>query len=215
MAKSEHRGKIKPRNQNFKQRVPELGYYFIVTDTEETEQNYIYGLRDSVPNSLQGKIVIKIVETRTRNLVDEAMNLQSLNPQYGKIWILFDRDEVKNFDGIINSAINNGIEVGWSNPCIEIWFDAYFNQMHTYRDSVTCCRNFTHTFKSKTGIKYEKSDRNIYALLNQYGNEKTAIEIAEKRLNEHLRNGFTMPSHMCPCTTVHRLVKEIKQKTEY
>ena len=32
-----------------KRRVPELGYYFIVTDTEETEQNYMYGLRDSIP----------------------------------------------------------------------------------------------------------------------------------------------------------------------
>ena len=42
-------GKRKDRNQRMGQRVPELGYYLIVTDTEETEKNYFEGLRDSIP----------------------------------------------------------------------------------------------------------------------------------------------------------------------
>lgn len=46
MAHIERNGKRKTRDQLAKRRVPELGYYFIVTDTEETEQNYMYGLRD-------------------------------------------------------------------------------------------------------------------------------------------------------------------------
>jgi len=41
-------GKRKTREQLSKRRVPELGYYFIVTDTKETEQNYMLGLRDSI-----------------------------------------------------------------------------------------------------------------------------------------------------------------------
>lgn len=52
-------GKRKTREQLSKRRVPELGYYFIVTDTKETEQNYLLGLRDSIPKELQGKLVIK------------------------------------------------------------------------------------------------------------------------------------------------------------
>lgn len=39
-------GKRKDRNQRVGTRVPELGYYLIVTDTKETEKNYFDGLRD-------------------------------------------------------------------------------------------------------------------------------------------------------------------------
>ena len=53
MDRAERNGKRKTRDQLTKRRVPELGYYFIVTDTEETEQNYMYGLRDSIPKELQ------------------------------------------------------------------------------------------------------------------------------------------------------------------
>lgn len=58
-------GKRKTREQLSKRRVPELGYYFIVTDTKETEQNYMLGLRDSIPKELQGKLVIKVCKWRT------------------------------------------------------------------------------------------------------------------------------------------------------
>lgn len=40
MANLERNGSRKIRGQLFKQRIPKLGYYFIVTDTKETEQNY-------------------------------------------------------------------------------------------------------------------------------------------------------------------------------
>ena len=42
MARTERTGKRKTREQISRQRTPELGSYFIVTDTKETEQNYIY-----------------------------------------------------------------------------------------------------------------------------------------------------------------------------
>ena len=111
-------GKRKTREQFSKRRIPELGYYFIVTDTKETEQNYMLGLRDSIPKDLQGKIVIKVCEAKTVELVSEAINMASLQPQYGEPWIVFDRDQVKDFDRIISNELKNGINVGWSNPCI-------------------------------------------------------------------------------------------------
>lgn len=92
MARTKRTGKRKTRDQISKQRIPELGYYFIVTDTKETEQNYMYGLRDSIPQELQGKLVIKVIKTKTQKLVEEALNLASINPQFGEIWIVFDRD---------------------------------------------------------------------------------------------------------------------------
>ena len=102
--------------------------------TEETEQNYMYGLRDSIPRELQGKLVIKVIKTKSSDLVDEARNLASVNVQYREIWIIFDRDKVMNFDEIIRQAVEKGISVGWTNPCIEEWFNAYFGAMPTYQD---------------------------------------------------------------------------------
>jgi hypothetical protein len=38
------------------------------------------------------------------------------------------------------------------------------------------------------------------------------IIIADQKYNEHILNGNKKPTEMCPCTTVHRLVREIKSK---
>ena len=84
MPRYERNGSRKPR-ELANRRVPQLGYYFIVTDTKETEQNYMYGLRASIPKELQGKLVIKVIKTKSNNLVNEAINLASVNPQYGEI----------------------------------------------------------------------------------------------------------------------------------
>lgn len=212
MAGQERNGKRKPREHSSNKRVPELGYYFIVTDTKETEQNYMYGLRDSVPKELQGKLVIKVIKTKTKRLVEEAMNLASLNPQYGEIWIIFDRDQVLDFDKIVLQAQEKGVQVGWTNPCIEAWFSAYFGNMPAYRDSVSCCSGFGRSFESVTGQKYVKSDRQIYNKLNRFGDESAAIALAERKYKEHITNCKEKPSEMCPCTTVHILVNEIKNK---
>ena len=78
MPDNKRKGQRKPREQLLKRRVPELGYYFIITDTKETEQNYMFGLRDSIPKELQGKLVIKVSKTKTANLVNEAKSLHIL-----------------------------------------------------------------------------------------------------------------------------------------
>ena len=212
MARTERIGKRKTREQISKQRTPELGYYFIVTDTKETEQNYMYGLRDSIPKDLQGKLVIRVIKTKTQKLVEEALNLASLNPQFGEIWIVFDRDQVQDFDKIISEALSKGINVGWTNPCIEEWFHAYFGSMPTYSNSVACCDNFARVFERIVKQKYDKSDPSIYDKLNRFGNEREAIRIAEQKMSEHERNGRDKPSEKCPGTTVHLLVDEIKSK---
>lgn len=212
MASFERNGNRKVRGQLFKRRIPELGYYFIVTDTKETEQNYMFGLRDSIPPDLQGKLVIKVIKTKTRSLVEEALNLASLSPQYGEIWIIIDRDQVPNFDEIISEAIAKGINVGWTNPCIEEWFSAYFGAMPTYANSVSCCNGFEQIFERNAHQKYVKSDSAIYEKMNRFGNEEKAIRIATQKMHDHMIQGKYKPSEQIPGTTVHLLVDEIKSK---
>ena len=213
MAKIERIG-IRKRRDTFKKRIPDLGFYFIVTDTEETERNYLYGLRESLPKDLQGRIVITVSKAKTNKLVEACREQAAMEAQYAEPWIVFDRDEVVNFDQIIKKAYQNNINVAWSNPCIEIWFDCYFGVMNNCQNSVVCCSSFADTFKKKTGQRYIKSNKQIYQLLNQYGNEKRAIEIAKKRFKQYKNDNINKPSNMCPCTTVYNLIEEIKNKVE-
>lgn len=194
------RGGKRKRRENFPKRIPDLGYYFIVTDTNETEKNYLYGLRDSLPKELQGRIVIKVSSTKTETLV-AACEQADIDPQYRQCWIVFDRDQVVDFDKIIEEAASKDIEVGWSNPCIEIWFDAYFGKMPTVQDSVSCWKGFAARYEKQTGLEYKKSNQQIYATLNRLGNEADAIKLAESRLQAHLKDNKVHPSQMCPGTT--------------
>lgn len=205
-------GKRKDRNQRVGTRVPELGYYLIVTDTEETEKNYFEGLRDSIPEELKDRLVIKVEKAKTIDLVKRAIEYTDAEPQYRIPWIVFDRDRVKDFDAIIQEAEKNGIGAGWSNPCFEIWLYAYFGEMPAIRESYICCERFAEKFEKVTGQKYFKNDRDIYRKLVQYGDGKKAFVIAERCFKQCVENGKKKPSEMWPVSTVQRLVGEVLTK---
>lgn len=212
MARNERTGNRKTREQRKKIRIPELGYYLIVTDTEATERCYFNGLRDSLPADIQGKLVISVIETKTRDMIDKCMELTAYEAQYRMPWIVFDRDQVKDFDAIIREAKEKGIGVGWSNPCFEIWLCAYFGSMPALRESWTCCSEFGKVYESRTGQKYSKADSGMYSRICKNGDEEKAISVAQQKLEQCIRDGKVKPSEMWPCTTVHELVGEIRIK---
>lgn len=207
-------GKRKDRNKRVETRTPLLGYYLIVTDTEETEKNYFDGLRESLPEELKNRLVIKVEKAKTIELVNRALELTSKDPQVRIPWIILDRDEVKNFDDIIRDAKNRGVGVGWSNPCFEIWMYAYFGEMPIIDKSVRCCEKFADKFVKKTKQKYYKNDRNIYRKLLEHGDEKVAIQIAEKRYQECEDDDKKKPSKMYSTSTVFQLIRDIKNKVD-
>ena len=207
-------GKRKDRNQRFQVRTPILGYYLIVTDTEETEKNYFEGLKKSIPEEIRNRIVIRVEKAKTTyNLVEKTLELCSAQAQQRIPWIVFDRDQVRDFDGIIREALENDIHVGWSNPCFEIWMYAYFGEMPNIRDSVTCCSRFADRFEKETGHPYGKNDSEIYRRLTDAGDFDLAYQIAERRLSQAERDR-KKPSEAFPACTVQWLVKEIKDKTD-
>ena len=212
MGKDDRKGKREDRNSRTATRVPELGYYIIVTDTEETEKNYFEGLRDTIPEEIRGRIVIKVKETSTKDLVEIAQELRNEDPQYRKPWIVFDRDQVKNFDDIIHRAEKIDIEVGWSNPCIEIWFFSYFESIPNINESWKCCDKFADLYFKKTGQKYEKASKEIYMKLNQYGNEDKAIERSKRKMIQLEADCSKRPSLMHTGNTVFKLIDDIKSK---
>lgn len=212
MAKKDRTGNRKTRDQRKQFKTPELGYYLIVTDTEATERCFFTGLHQAMPEDVRNKLVIKVIETKTRTMIDKCMELMAYDAQYRILWIVFDRDQVQGFDDIIAEAVNKGIQVGWSNPCFEIWMYAYFGSMPSIQDSWTCCSDFGRVYENKTGQKYSKADEQMYGKLSKAGDVEKAIQIAQYKLEQCIREGKTKPSEMCPCTTVHELVGEINGK---
>lgn len=212
MARSDRNGNRKTREQRKQFKIPELGYYLIVTDTEATERCYFTGLHQSLPDDMRDKLVIKVVETKTCDLVDKCLELTAYEAQYRIPWIVFDRDQVKDFDQIIATAEANGIQVGWSNPCFEIWLYAYFGSMPVVQNSWTCCSEFGRLYTNKTGQQYSKADEQLYRKLSSHGDEVAAIKLAHQKMLQCSRDGKDKPSEMCPGTSVYELVQEIRNK---
>lgn len=213
MSRTDRTGKRTLRQAALKRKTL-LGYYYVFTDTRKTEKNYLLGLKESLPPELRNRLVIKITKSKTENLLESCLNQAALEPQYGEPWIVFDRDRVVKFDEIIKTAQEKGINVGWSNPCIEVWFEAYFGLMQSDYESKSCCKRFSQIFQNNTGKEYDKADKNLYYYLNLYGDEKQAIITAEKRYCNHEKSKIIKPSQMCPGTTLHRLIAQIREKTE-
>ncbi len=209
---NERAGKRKDRNKKIGARVPRLGYYLIVTDTNETEKNYFAGLRDRIPAELKDHLVIKVEKAKTAELVERALELRRQDSQYRMPWIVFDRDEVKGFDEIIQVAEKHHVGAGWSNPCFEIWLYAYFGEMPVLTESYACCERFAEKFEKITGQKYNKNDKKIYRKMTQYGDEQGAIRLAERYDRQHLEDGKKKPSEMLPDSKVYQLVDEILGK---
>ena len=207
-------GRRRNRNERVGTRNPVLGYYLIVTDAEETEKNYFNGLKESIPAEMRDRLVVKVLKAKTTyNLVEYAKELCEGEAQQRIPWIVFDRDEVKDFDGIINQAASSDIGVGWSNPCFEIWLYAYYGEMPNIQNPEACWKSFAARFAKETGHAYAKNDSRIYSRLESSGNFKEAYDLAERRIEQAEKDG-RKPSESCPACTVHRLVKEIKDKID-
>ncbi len=212
MARKDRTGNRTSREQRKIRRIPEMGYYLVVTDTEATERCYFIGLHKSLPPQIQHKLAIKVIETKTQDMIQKCLELTAYEAQYRIPWIVFDRDKVPDFDEIIQAAEQAGIRVGWSNPCFEIWLSAYFGSMPSIQDSWICNLRFGELYKKKTGQEYSKSDEGLYKRLTAYGDEEKALTIAQQRFVQRKNAGYTKPSEMCPCTTVCELVEEIRSK---
>ena len=210
MGKKERVGKIELREIGF--RKPDLGYYYIVTDAVETEPNFFNGIRNNLHEKIKDRLVIKIKSSKTHDMVDTMLSEISKKPIIYDKWIIFDKDQVKDFDEIVARAKRNNINVGWSNPCIEILFLAYFGKSPSINDQKDCIRDFENEYSKKIGKKYQKNNKEIYKELVENGDEKFAISIIKKKYEKYLNDGIKKPSEMKGVSKVYKLLEEIGDK---
>ena len=190
------------------------GAYLIVTDAEKTEKNYFEGIKNIIPDNLKNDLQIKIYSNKALSkIIDFAAEERNKDERFRDIWLVFDRDEVKNFDKLIEEAKESKMNVGWSNPCFEIWLMSYFQNPKNIDNSQKCCEIFEKIFKEKTSKKYKKSEEKIYNILCENGDENKAIQRARKKYHQ-VRKEYSKPSKMIGCTTVYKLVEELKKKID-
>ena len=190
------------------------GTYLIVTDAEKTEKNYFEGIKNIIPDSLKNDLQIKIYSNKALSkIIDFAAEQRNKDERFRDIWLVFDRDEIKNFDRLIEKAKESKMNVGWSNPCFEIWLMSYFQNPKNINDSQKCCETFEKIFKENTDKNYEKSEEKIYNILCKKGDENKAIQRAREKYHQ-VRKEYSQPSKMIGCTTVYKLVEELKKKID-
>ena len=189
------------------------GAYLIITDTEKTEKNYFEGIKNCITENLKNDLQIKIYSNKPlTKIIDFAAEKRNKDERFRDVWLVFDRDEVKNFDNIIEKAKKSKMNVAWSNPCFEIWLMSYFKNPGNISNSQSCCSKFGKIFIEKTGKNgYEKSEEKIYSILYEFGNEERAIERARQKYDSSKKE-CGVPSKMIGCTTVYKLVEELKRK---
>lgn len=186
--------------------------YLIITDAEKTEKNYFEGIKASIPENLKNDLQIKIYSNKALSkIIDFAAEQRNKDERFRDIWLVFDRDEVKNFDKLIEEAKEAKMNIGWSNPCFEIWLMSYFQIPKNIDVSQKCCEIFEKIFKENTSKKYKKSEVKIYNILCENGDEDKAIQRAREKYHQ-IRKEYSQPSKMIGCTTVYKLVEELKKK---
>lgn len=73
MARKDRTGNRIPREHRAPIKLPELGYYLVIADTRATERCYFQGLHKQLPKEIRNKLVIKVVETKTRDMIDKCL----------------------------------------------------------------------------------------------------------------------------------------------
>lgn len=151
-----------------------------------------------VPFPAQG-----VPDTLTKNVVVEAKRLRKSQDTFEKrdeVWAVFDRDIHPKFDEAIQRCESNGIGVGRSNPCFELWLilhhEDYDKSDGRHSVQAQCERVCAGYDKHTKGLDCSDLLQHVEAAI------KRAEDQLARRKNEGEEFG-------CPSTTVGHLVQAI------
>ena len=121
---------------------------------------------------------------------------------HDQIWCVFDRDEHPHFDEAVKLAMDHGIHVAMSNPCIELWFVLHFEDRTAFLDR----REAQHRATELLGCGKVLAPAAVDALIGRFHD---AARRARKLDAKHAGDGSPPGSN--PSTGVWRLVEEIRK----
>lgn len=198
---------------------PKPDSYLIVCEGSKTEPLYFNELAEFIRIELEGRVDVPKIPTievsgegeGTVALVHKAIEIRNrANFVYQHVWVVFDKDDFKDFDEAISLARENAIEVAWSNPCFEFWILLHFEYVDAALDRHQVFEKVDSLFKERCvrAEGYEKNLSNLYSLLSVCGQQSQAAHWAERLLGRY-DDGQPCSSRV-PATTVHKLVRELE-----
>jgi hypothetical protein len=191
-------------------------FFLIVCEGEKTEPNYFksfpFQVKDFVFDLQFGGGGISTVK-----VVDEAIRLRDKSSiQFDRVWAVFDKDSFsdENFNTAIFKGEQNGVNCAWSNEAFELWYILHFQYRNTpmprneYESAISAIVNDIQGSKT---YRYAKNAGDMYDVLQQYGDEDAAIRNAKRLYESYSDTAYAQHN---PCTTVYKLVEELRGKCE-
>ena len=186
----------------------------IVCEGIKTEPNYFRALSKKRNGIFVIDMDVDGAGANTKQVVEKAIELRDkATIPYDRVWAVFDKDsfpDVK-FNGAIQKAASNGIDVAWSNEAFELWYLYHFHNRVTamsrseYKKAISKAVNNSPLHKGGQ-YTYAKNANDNYEIMRKYGSEEDAIRWAEEKAKEYSDNRFA--SHN-PCTMVYKLVRQL------
>ncbi|MBF1560787.1 RloB family protein [Segatella salivae] len=189
--------------------------FLIVCEGEKTEPNYFKAFIDNRRSEVK-EVNVKGCGCSTCQLINEAKKIQEKleherQVPFDRVWLVFDKDEFKDFNTAIADAKKEGMNCAWSNQAFELWYVLHFQYLDTGVDRKQYIGmiedKVMKASKSKT-FKYKKNDVGFYQILHEHGNEDFAFKNAEKLRNRH-KGKVDYAAHN-PRTEVDLLVDELR-----
>lgn len=190
--------------------------FLVVCEGERTEPNYFKALvkdRYSEVRSEdiigEGRSTCALVE-KTEEIRERLERQRQL--RFDRVWIVFDKDDFKDFNEAISLAKLKNYNAGWTNEAFELWYLLHFifiDSAISRADYINKLTSEIRRFNGFHDFKYNKNDKGIYALLCKIGNEQQAKARAHK-LRRFFEHSSDYKSHN-PCTTIDLLVEELEK----
>ncbi len=213
------------KQRRYEYRMPRANSYLIATEGTRTEPLYFEGIKKEILKKIGGRVDVVSVPliqiegegSSTGRLIETADEIvKKANIWYQNVWIVFDRDDFRDFDWAIAEGKRRGYHIAWSNPSFEYWLYLHFaySDSALHRDDWNQKLDVLFKEYSLGEGKYKKNYTDIYDLVDTYGGVDTAVKNAKRRMAD-FDEGNCKPSAFDPGTTVFELVEELKKMLEY
>ena len=161
--------------------------FLIVCEGEKTEPNYFRAFIDNRRSEVK-EVNVKGCGCSTCQLINEAKKirekLEHERPvSFDRVWLVFDKDEFKDFNKAIEDAKKEGMNCAWSNQAFELWYVRHFQYLVTGVDRkqyIEMIEDKVRKASKSKKFKYKKNDKDFYQILQEHGDEEQAIKRAQR-----------------------------------
>jgi hypothetical protein len=170
----------------------------------------------SAPNYFKGfqlssaTIVTEGTGMNTLRLVERAILLKEeygLSSPNDQTWVVMDRDSFpqSHYDNAFIKGKANGIQIAFSNECLEVWFLLHFTNSTAAIPRKKLPKRLSAELKSP----YSKGMPDIYIRL--YSLQKTALKNSKSLKAYHKSHRNSKIENCCPATNIDDLVSELRK----